>query len=105
MSKYRAFVHYHFKKGMEEKGMKFLENELFKKAQTYGCHGLELLQNEVDSCQVLGIGFWNSLEEAKKFQSVWDSKEKELMEFCERKPNREFCKVRTTYAEKAKKAA
>jgi len=37
MSKYRAVVHYRFKKGMESKGIQFLENELIKKADTFGC--------------------------------------------------------------------
>ena len=45
---YRAIVHYHFKEGMEEKGIQFLENELVKKGRELGCHYIELWQNEKD---------------------------------------------------------
>lgn len=105
MANYRALVHYHFKKGMEEKGIKFLENELLKKAQEYGCHNIELLQNGHDSSYLIGVGLWHSLEEARKFQAVWDSKEKELIQFCTNRPKREFFKVRSVFTEKSKKAA
>lgn len=105
MPNYRAIVHYHFKKGMEEKGIKFLENELLKKAQSFGCHGIELMQNEKDPCIIIGIGFWNSLEEAKNFQSHWQDKEQELLQYCSKRPEREFLKVRSTFLEKIKKAA
>ncbi len=102
---YRAFVHYHFKKGMEEEGLKFLNNELLKHAKDYGCHGIELLYNEREPSEVLGIGLWNSLEEAKSFQSLWDKKEKELVRYCTNVPKREFFKIEASYLEKSKKAA
>lgn len=105
MSNYRAIVHYHFKKGMEEKGIKFLERELLSKAQEFGCHGLELWQDERDPTFLVGIGAWNSIDDARRFQSHWDEKEKELIEFCESAPKREFLKIRSTYAEKEKRVA
>jgi hypothetical protein len=51
MSKYRAVVHYRFKEGMEEKGIHFLENELIKKAEKFGCHGIEIVHSEDDGRQ------------------------------------------------------
>jgi len=105
MEGYRAIVHYYFKKGMEESGLKFIENELVKKAKSMGCHGVELWQNEKDHSQFVGIGYWNSIEEARLFQSHWESKEKELLKFCIKAPHHEFFKVRTTYSEKSKRAA
>ncbi len=105
MSNYRAVVHYTFKKGMEEEGLKFLENELVKKGAQYGCHGIELLQNGKDSTTVIGIGYWNDIEEARKFQSAWDKKEKELAKYCTSAPKREFYKIRCNYMEKARKIA
>ncbi len=105
MSTYKAIIRYHFKRGMEEEGMRFLERELIKKAQIYGCHNLEFLQDEKDHTQIVGIGLWNSLEEAKRFQSHWEAKEHELMKFCTQAPSREFLKIRTMYSDKARKAA
>ena len=103
---YRVIVHYHFKKGMEEQGIKFLENELFKKGQEFGCHHIELWQNERDKCIVEGVAIWNDLEDAKRFQSRWELKEKEMVnKFCIQTPTREFCKLRTSYSEKMRKAA
>lgn len=102
---YRAVVHYNFKKGMEEQGIRFLENELIKKAQEYGCHNIELLHSEQDPSHLIGIGLWHNIEEARRFQSYWNSKEKELGKFCKNSPKREFFKIRATYAEKGRKAA
>lgn len=105
-SNYRAIVHYHLKKGMEEKGLRFLENELVKKGPELGCHYLELWQNEKDSSIIEGVAMWNTLDEAKKFQTLWSSKEKEFIHlFCTETPKREFCKLRHSYIEKARKAA
>lgn len=105
MGNYRAIVHYHFKKGMEEQGMKFIENELIKKAQGFGCHYVELLQNEKDPTLVVGIATWNDIEDARKFQSLWKTKEKELMRFCSNKPQREFFKIRNNFQEKTRRVA
>jgi hypothetical protein len=105
MPKYKAIVHYNFKKGMEEEGLRFLENELLKKAQDYGCHNIELWQNERDSCCFIGTASWNSLEEARKFQSVWNAKENQLVRYCTNAPTREFYEIRSTWNERGKKAA
>ena len=105
MTNYRAIVHYKFKKGQEEQGLKFLESELLKKAQELGCHGIELLQSGRDSSTIVGVGHWNSLEEARKFQALWDAKEHELMRYCQVRPHHEFYKVYSVYAEKQKKVA
>lgn len=105
MTTYRALVHYNFKKGMEKQGIKFLENELIKKAQELGCHNIELLHSEHDPSYVIGIGHWNNIEEARAFQSHWNSKEKELVSYCRNTPKREFFKIEATYFEKKRKAA
>ena len=90
---------------MESKGINFLENELIKKAQAYGCHTIELLKSEKDPSHVVGIGYWNDIEDARKFQAQWNSKEQELLTYCINKPEREFYKLGPVYSEKAKKAA
>lgn len=105
MANFRAIVHFKFKKGMEQQGLKFLENELIKKAQEYGCHGIEFWQNGRHSTEIIGIGYWNSIEEARTFQSHWEAKEREFLRYCEEKPHREFYKVCSTYAEKQRRAA
>jgi hypothetical protein len=105
MASFRAVVHYNFKKGMEEQGIKFLETELLRKAKEFGCHGIELWQSGKSGDTVLGIGLWNSVEEARRFQAAWGPKEKELLRFCTGTPHREFYKVRSVYAESMRKAA
>jgi len=105
-SNYRAIVHYHFKEGMEEKALNFLETELIKKGQEYGSRYTELWQNEKNPSIVEGISFWDDIEDAKRFQSQWESKEKELIsKFCEGAPRKEFFKLRSTYMQKPRKAA
>lgn len=105
-SNYRAIVHYQFKKGMEEQGIKFLDHELVKKGQEYGCHYIEIWQNERDHSIVEGVAIWEDLKDAKRFQSLWEEKEKELIRrFCKDEPSREFCKIRATYMGKSRKAA
>jgi hypothetical protein len=105
MGNYRAMVHYSFKKGMETEGLEFLENELVKKAKSYGCHFIELWQNEKDPHSVVGVAIWNNLEDARRFQHLWQEKEEELMKFSSESPQREFFVLYSTYTEKAKKAA
>jgi len=105
MASFRAVVQYHFKKGMEEQGIKFLENELINKATQYGCHHIELLQDDKDHSFFIGVATWSSFEEAKKFQAHFESKEKELMKFCVKAPTRHFCRLKNQYNEKLKKAA
>ncbi len=102
MSHYQAVVHYHFKKGMEEEGLKFLEKELIKHAREYGCHDIEICQSEREPSELLGLAIWNSVEEARNFQSHWASKEKELLRICANPPTREIFKIRSTYIEKGK---
>ncbi len=106
-SNYRVMVHFHFKEGKEEEGIKFLENELIKKGKEFGCHYVELWQNEKDPTIVEGVAVWNDLEDARNFQSKWKNKEQELIsKFCTGDATREFCIIRSIYMEKpAKKAA
>jgi hypothetical protein len=105
-SNYRVIVHYHFKEGMEEQGIKFLERELIKKGQELGCHYIELWQNDRDASIIEGVAVWNNIEDARRFQSRWEKKEKELIDkYCTGMPEREFCKLRSTYMEKPRKAA
>ena len=105
MGNYRALVHYTFKKGMEAQGLKFLETELIKKAQEYGCHFVELWQNEKHPTNVVGVATWNNLEDARRFQSLWQEKEHEMMKFSDGEPKREFFQLKSNFAEKTKKAA
>ena len=103
---YRVIVHYNFKKGSEEEGISYLENELVHQGKRLGCHYIELWQNEKNPCQVKGVAVWNSPEEAKKFQSLWEKKEKDLIRrLCANIPRREFCKLRSSYVEKMRQAA
>ena len=103
---HQAVVHYHFKPNMIEQGIKFLEAELVKKALESGCQNIVLLQNERDPSYVIGIATWTTIEEAKKFQSQWNSKETELAtRFCSTAPTRELFKPRAVYSERARKAA
>lgn len=105
MTKYQAVVHYRFKEGMEDKGIKFLEEELIKKADSYGCHTIEILQSEEDPTYLLGIALWNDIQDARRFQGKWATKEHRLLEYCTESPKREFFKVVTTFTEKQKKVA
>src|SRR5579883_1260385 len=102
MAQYQIIVHYHFKKGMEKEGLRFLETELMKHAREFGCHHLEICQNERDLTDVVGLAIWNSIDEAKKFQSHWEEKESKLISFCTNPPRREVFKVQSTYSEKEK---
>lgn len=102
---YQVIVHYHFKKGMEEKGVQFLERELIRHAQEMGCHRIELCQSERDPSELMGIGTWNSLDEARRFQSKWSEKEKELLNLCTGSPKRDVLRMRSTFMEKSRKAA
>lgn len=105
MTQYRAIVHYHLKKGMEEQAFRFLESELMKKAAEWGCHHIEILQNDQDPTSFIGIALWHSIEDARKFQAHWEKKEKEFQRFCTSEPRREFCKIRSNFQEKMRKAA
>lgn len=105
MSKYRAIVHYRFKEGMQDKGLHFLENELVKKADTFGCHGIEILHSEDDPTSVIGIALWNDIQDARRFQAKWATKEHALVSYCTSSPKREFYKIVSTFTEKQKRAA
>jgi len=105
MSKYRAVVNYRFKSGMEHQAMKFLENELMRKGDSYGCHNIEILQSELDPTHVLGVALWNDIQDARRFQARWAAKERELVKMCTETPKREFFKIATSFTEHLKKAA
>lgn len=105
MSKYRAVVNYKFKSGMESQGIRFLENELIKKADSYGCHHIEILQSESNPAHVLGVALWNDIQDARRFQARWAAKERELVKMCTESPKREFFKIATLFNEHLKKAA
>ncbi len=105
MHVYRAIVHYHFKKGQEKEGLKYLEDELAKAAKAAGCKDIEVWYSERESGHVIGMGLWDSLDDARKFQSKWEAKEKELMKYCSEKPHREIYHVCSDFAKKCGKAA
>jgi hypothetical protein len=105
MSNYRAVVHYCFKKGKEEEGLRFLERELIRQAERFGCHHIELLQKERDHTDIVGIALWHDIEDARRFQAMWEMKERELAHLCTHPPKREFFKIRNTFAERQRRAA
>jgi len=105
MTIYRGIVHYHFKKGWEEKGIKLLEVELFKAAHEFGNHSFDLCYNERDPGHVIGTSWWNTVEEAHRFQEGWQEKEREIVEHCMQEPKREIFKHRKSIFEKTKKSA
>ncbi len=105
MSIYRGIVHYHFKKGQEGQGIKTLEVELFKAAHEFNNHNFEICFNEKDPSHVIGISWWNSFEDAQRFQEAWSKQEKEILQHCSNQPEREFYKLRKALFAKAKKAA
>jgi hypothetical protein len=106
MSKYRAIVHYRLKEGMEEKGLHFLETELVRKADSYGCHEIEILHSEEDPTYVIGIALWNDIQDARRFQAKWATKEHELVRTCcTSTPRREFYRITSIFTEKTRKAA
>ena len=103
MGNYKAIVHYHFKEGMEDKGIEFLESELLKKADSLGCHHIELLHSENNPCYLLGIASWNDIQDARRFQAKWAIKERELLRYCTGSPKREFFKIASEFNEKQRK--
>jgi quinol monooxygenase YgiN len=105
MSIYRGIVHYYFKKGWEEKGIKYLEVELFKAAHEYGNHHFDIYYDEKNPGHVMGTSIWNTFDEAHRFQEMWQRKEKEIMEHMTKEPMREFYKLRKSMFEKSKKVA
>ena len=105
MSIYRGIVHYHFKKGWEEKGLRLLEVELFKAAHEFGNHSFDLCFDEKDPSHVIGTSWWNSFDDAHRFQEVWEKKEKEILQHCMNEPKREIYKLRKSIFEKTKKSA
>jgi hypothetical protein len=102
---YRGIVHYHFKKGCEENGIKSLEVELFKAAHEFGNHNFDICFDEKDPCHVIGMAWWNCFEDAHQFQQMWQRKEREILEHCVGEPKREFFKLRKSLFEKKKKVA
>lgn len=105
MAKYKALVHYHFKKGQEEKAFKLLQNELNKLPSIQGCSGMELLHNEKDPSRAVGITIWESIDDARDFQTLWNETEKEITLFCDERPHHQFFKITTVQLGKGKKAA
>jgi hypothetical protein len=93
MSAYKAVVHYHFKKGMEKKGEKFIEDELIKAAERCGCHDIEFCKDKKDACHFVGMGTWDSLQEGEKFHKQWIANEKELMKYCTHRPHRDVFEI------------
>lgn len=93
MSHYRAIIHYHFKKGLEERGMRLCQKELVNKAQELGCHSIELWRNERDPAYVIGIAAWVSIEDVRRCQALWDMKEQEILRYCTHSPKRDFFQV------------
>lgn len=105
MTHYKAVVHYHFKKGKENQGRKFVEDELLKAASHCGCHNIEFCQDEKDSCHFVGMGTWDNMNDWKKFHKVWKVNEARLMELCEHHPHRDVYKIETSTKRKGRKAA
>ncbi len=105
MSCYKAVVHYHFKKGKEKEGKKFIENELLHAAEECGCHNIEFCQDEKDSCHFVGMGTWDDMKSWKKFHEHWKANEHKLQELCEHHPHRDMYIVQSCHMKKKNKAA
>jgi quinol monooxygenase YgiN len=105
MSECRVVAHYHFKKGMEREGLKFIENEVLKKAKERGCHDIEIWQNEKNPLHFVAVGIWSSAQKAQEFQSEYTHVEKMLMKFLTEMPKRDFYRVEQRWAEREKRAA
>jgi len=105
MSQFRAIVHYHFKKGHEEEGIKYLEEHLTKEISRHGGHHIEIFRDESQHGNVIGIAEWNNVDEAKKFQKYFSAIENEMSRFLSDKPSHHFYKLHWQHMPKIKKAA
>ena len=104
-SKYMIFFHFHFKKGMEMDGWKFLESDFMKKSKDYGCKSFEFYQSESDSYYIMGEGSWDRDEDAYKFQAYWHGRENEFSRFFTQNPQIEFFKLVDISGKKLRKTA
>lgn len=105
MNNYRSIVHYYFKPGMEDKGLHYLENELGKRGGEYGYHMIYFLQNEREKGHIMAYAEWNSIEEARKFQSRFEKKEMEMHHMWQRPPHHEWYHMRYQMMGKSHRAA
>lgn len=105
MHQYRVIVHYRFSKEKEKEGIDFLEEELLKTAKECNCQDVEVWYNEKEPLHTVAMALWDNLEDARKFQAKWESREKELKKYCSEAIYREVFKVCTNFAKKLGKAA
>ncbi|PIS00927.1 MAG: hypothetical protein COT84_05045 [Chlamydiae bacterium CG10_big_fil_rev_8_21_14_0_10_35_9] len=105
MATYKVVNHYHFKKGMEKKGEKFIEDELLKAAKKCGCHDIEFGQDKDDNGHFIGMGTWDSLKDLENFHKEWKVNEQELMKMCEHRPHRDVLEIKLSTEKKPKKRA
>jgi len=82
MTKQRIIVHYYFKKDLEKQGKEYLEKNFFTKAIQAGCQDVGLLQDSENPYHYIATGVWNNVEDAKKFQPIWEEKRQELSNLC-----------------------
>lgn len=97
----RVIVHFNFKKGMEEKGVTIIEDELFEFLKKSGCQKSELFQDAENPSHYYYTADWNSVNDAKKIQKEWESKTKELHTYCTNHPKREIYITKSSLLAKA----
>lgn len=90
LTKTRVIVHLNFKNGMEEKGLKLIEREIFDLLIDHGATGIELFQSADNPSHYFYAADWNTIEDAKRAQKEWEGKIKELQGCCTAAPKREF---------------
>ncbi|MFZ4100292.1 MAG: hypothetical protein ACOYKZ_08225, partial [Chlamydiia bacterium] len=89
MSAFPVIVHYHFKKGLEKEGLQHLMSVLRDKATELGGQNLGLWQSDQDPTHVMGMGWWDSLEDSNRFQAYWNSQMGQLSKYLASPPVRE----------------
>lgn len=96
-SRCRVLVHFNFKKGSEEKGLKMIEKDIFELLEQKGCLGLELFQDAENPTHIYYSADWNSIEEAKRAQKEWEDVIATITNLCTSTPKREFYNLKVSH--------
>ncbi len=105
MAKCRVLCEFDFKKGMEDKGLKLIEKNLFDLFLKHGALSVELFQDAENHSKYYYAADWNSLNDARKIQKEWEQQITELRSLCTNNPKREFYELKSSRMEKMRKAA
>lgn len=104
MTAYRGIIHYQFKPGKEEEGLRFIETEFFRYALECGAREVEVFAVEGNRSYAVSTAVYNDMNAANKFKAFFESHKDKLMQFCLSMPKREILKLRSSSA-KGRKAA